>query len=209
MIYTDENIPLAEPLWRKRVTARLDAASKILEQTCFVRLKIQDFRSWKSDPNSANLPEILKEFESKVPTEPGVLAMGFTAHKNYGGQMELGVARQPFCGQILLREEAPQITEVERLETLLHEVGHFLGAVHTSDESSVMRTILHERHARNVNFVIGFDPLNALAMNLWVRQFRRGDGKRLRTLHPDILTEMKAVYQMVLKIADEQRAAGV
>lgn len=210
VIYTDENIPLAEALWRRRVAQRLEAASAVLEKTCFLRFEIREFKSWKSDPRSASLPEVLKDFETQIPAEPGVLAMGFTAHKNSGnGPTELGVARQPFCGRILLREEAPQITEVERLETLLHEVGHFLGAVHTSDENSVMRTVLHERHARDVNFVIGFDPLNALAMNLWCRQYLRGDGKRLRTIHPDILAEMEAVYLMVKRIADDQRAAGV
>lgn len=210
VVFTDSNIPLAEKYWQNRVRQRVAAASKILEQTCSVRLAIQSFQSWESDPKCANLAEVLKDFESKVPETPGVLAVGFTSHRNAAGQVtELGVARQPFCGRILLREEAPQITEVERLETLLHEIGHFLGAVHTSDENSVMRTILHERRSRNVNFEIGFDPLNALAMNLWARQFRRGDRKRLRTIHSDVCEELITVYQLVQQIAKDQQAAGV
>jgi len=208
-IYTDANIPLAEPLWRKRVNQRIEEASRILERTCFVKLEIQGFESWVSDPECEDLPAVLKDFEAKVPEEQGVLAIGFTAHRSVPGvSTELGVARQPFCGKILLREEAPQITEVERVETLLHELGHFLGAVHTADENSVMRTVLHERHARAANFVIGFDPLNALAMNLWIRQFRRGDGKKLRSIHPDICAELLTVYKMVQHFAETQKAQG-
>lgn len=209
-IYTDTNIPLAEALWRKRVNQRIEDASRILERTCFVKLEIRSFEQWSSDPQCENLPEVLKDFEAKVPEEQGVLSIGFTAHRNAPGcGTELGVARQPFCGKILLREEAPQITEVERLETLLHELGHFLGAVHTADESSVMRTVLHERHARAANFVIGFDPLNSLAMNLWVRQYRRNDEKRPRSVHPDIAMELLTVYKMVQKFGDVQKEQGV
>ena len=209
-IYTDTNIPLAEVLWRKRVNQRIEDASRILERTCFVKLEIRSFEPWTSDPQCENLQEVLKDFEAKVPEEHGGLSIGFTAHRNAPGcGTELGVARQPFCGKILLREEAPQITEVERLETLLHELGHFLGAVHTSDENSVMRTVLHERHARDVNFVIGFDPLNALAMNLWVRQYRRAEEKRPRGIHPDIAMELLTVYQMVQQFAASQKEQGI
>lgn len=208
-IYTDKNIPLAEALWRKRVNQRIEDASRILERTCFVKLEIRSFEPWVSDPQCENLQEVLKDFEAKVPEEQGVLSIGFTAHRNAPGcGTELGVARQPFCGKILLREEAPQITEVERLETLLHELGHFLGAVHTADENSVMRTVLHERHARDVNFVIGFDPLNALAMNLWVRQYRRAEEKRPRSVHPDIAVELLTVYKMVQQFAQIQKEQG-
>ncbi len=210
VVFTDTNIPMAEKPWRERVGARIRAASEILERTCFVKLEIRDFRNWESDPKSRTLRDVMKDFEQKTPLEKGVLAMGFTAHKNIAeSQTELGLARQPFYGRILLREEAPQITEAERLETLLHEIGHYLGAVHTSDENSIMRTILHERHARNVKFEIAFDPLNALAMNLWARQFRRGDGERLRTIHPDVCERLEVVYRLIQRLAEEQKAAGV
>ncbi len=209
-IFTDMTIPLAEKLWRQRITERVANASEILEKTCFVRLEIEAFHSWESDPKSKNLREVMGDFEKKVPNIPGKLVMGFTAHQNASGERtELGLARQPFYGRILLREEAPQITEVERLETLLHEMGHVLGAVHTSDENSVMRTILHERRSRHANFTISFDPLNALAMNLWVRQFCRGDRIRIRTIHPDVRDELENTYRLVQQIAMDQKAAGL
>ncbi|MDO4630427.1 MAG: hypothetical protein Q4C70_14710, partial [Planctomycetia bacterium] len=210
VIYMDESIPMAVAPWEKRVRERVAEASAILEKTCFTRLEIQEFKSWQSDPKCENLGDMLKDFEGKSRLPQGVLAIGFTANRHAPHtRMELGVARQPFMGPILLREEAPQITEVERLETLLHEMGHFLGAVHTSDENSVMRTVMRERLARDVNFTIAFDPLNALAMNLWVRQFLRGDGKRVRTIDPDVVDGLEAVYRMVQRIAEEQKAAGM
>lgn len=210
VIYMDESIPMAVAPWEKRVRERVAEASAILEKTCFTRLEIQEFKPWQSDPKCENLGDMLKDFEKKASVPQGVLAIGFTANRHaQHTRMELGVARQPFHGPILLREEAPQITEVERLETLLHEMGHFLGAVHTSDENSVMRTVMRERHARDVNFTISFDPLNALAMNLWVRQFLRGDRKRVRTIDPDVVDGLEAVYRLVQRIAEDQKAAGM
>ncbi len=210
VIYMDESIPMAVTPWEKRVRERVAEASAILEKTCFTRLEIRGFKSWRSDSKCENLGDMLKDFEEKALVPQGVLAIGFTANRHaQRTRMELGVARQPFMGPILLREEAPQITEVERLETLLHELGHFLGAVHTSDENSVMRTVMRERHARDVNFTIAFDPLNALAMNLWARQFLRGDGKRVRTINPDIVDGLEATYRLVQRIAEDQKAAGM
>src|SRR5262249_18510429 len=65
--------------------------------------------------------------------------------------------------------------EPERLEVLLHELGHFLGAVHSPAPDSVMRPILGDRIARVKDFRITFDPVNVLAMSLVSEDMRARD----------------------------------
>jgi hypothetical protein len=49
---------------------------------------------------------------------------------------------------------------------LLHELGHVFGAVHIADSDSLMRPKLENRRARDRQFLLGFDPVNTLVMNL-------------------------------------------
>lgn len=210
-IFTDENIPLTFEVWKKRVEARIEKASQILERTCLLRLEIVGYSTWRSNPESPDLKTILEDFERQVPILPQALSIGFTAHRNFdgtGGRTELGLARSPFYPRILLREEAPQITEVERLETLLHEIGHFLGAVHTSDQNSIMRSTLKDRRGRISEFSISFDPVNTLAMNFWIREYRRQKEQRLTTLRDDTRQKLLSAYRMIRAIGEQQKKVG-
>jgi hypothetical protein len=51
--------------------------------------------------------------------------------------------------------------EPERLEALLHELGHYLGAAHSPDPNSVMRPVIGDGRARSNRYRLGFDPTNA------------------------------------------------
>jgi hypothetical protein len=64
------------------------------------------------------------------------------------------------------------MSEPEREEVLLHEVGHYLGAVHSPDPVSVMRPVLADNQAIRTNFRIGFDPVNMLLINLVAEEVR-------------------------------------
>jgi hypothetical protein len=59
------------------------------------------------------------------------------------------------------------------LELLVHELGHFFGAAHSPETNSVMRPLLADKQANSTRFRIGFDPLNALAMNLVTEEMGR------------------------------------
>ena len=206
-VMCDDKVPLVRDVWEKRVRARIQAASDILEKTCFVRLHVMDVGSWKSDNDAEDLRQLLRDFESKVSVAPATLAMGFTAHKNWGknGMTELGVTGHPFYPYILIREAAPQTTEVERLETLLHEMGHYLGAAHSSDENSIMRTTMKDRRGRLSDFVISYDPLNTLAMNFWVRQYHLAKGPFTpEKIETDIRQKLIATYGLFRKAAEFQ-----
>ncbi|MDO4574487.1 MAG: M12 family metallo-peptidase [Planctomycetia bacterium] len=209
-IYADENIPLVFDIWKRKVEARFAEVSKVLEKTCFVRLEIVSFSVWRSNPESPDLHTLLQDFERQVPLTPKTLSIGFTSHRNFvkAGVTELGVARTPFYPRILLREEAPQITDIERLETLLHELGHFFGAVHTTDDNSIMRMVLKERLGRKAEFCISFDPINTLVMNFWIREYRRQEMRQIATLRNDSRLEIIGAYRMICEFADRQREQG-
>ena len=73
---------------------------------------------------------------------------------------------------ILVREWSATMSEPEREEVLLHEVGHYLGAVHSPDPVSVMRPVLADNQAIRTKFQIGFDPVNTLLINLVSEEIR-------------------------------------
>ena len=80
--------------------------------------------------------------------------------------------RGPLHSHILVREWSPQMSEPERLEFLVHELGHFLGASHSPEPDSVMRPVLGDQPGRSARaFRIRFDPVNTLVMS----HGRRGD----------------------------------
>src|SRR5205085_7080037 len=116
-----------------------------------------------TDNNINNFDKTLAEFEQNVKPEPARLAIGFTSQYEVPrGAFHLGGTRGPLHTHVLVREWSKHISEPERMEVLLHELGHFLGAVHSPAPDSVMRSILGDRIARVKDFRITFDPVNVL-----------------------------------------------
>ena len=105
--------------------------------------------------------------------------------------MRLGGTYGPFQSHILIREWAQHISEAERLELLIHELGHHLGAVHSPEPDSVMRPILGDRQARCAAFPIRFDPVNTLAMYLV--------GEEIRIRHVHSFARMSTPTKMRLR----------
>ena len=101
------------------------------------------------------------------------MAIGFTTHYEWvQGEMHLGGTHGALASHVLIRESPGQVSEPERLEVLVHELGHFLGAAHTSDKTSVMRPMLGDRQSAAKCFRIGFDAPNTLIMSLVAEEMR-------------------------------------
>jgi hypothetical protein len=98
---------------------------------------------------------------------------------------------------MLVREWSNRINEPERLEVLVHELGHFLGAVHSPEPDSVMRAILGDRQARANSFRIGFDPVNTLAMNYVAEAFPTGRIGRFANLPLATQLELSKLYREI------------
>ena len=108
-----------------------------------------------------------------------------------------------------MREWSQIASEPERLEILLHELGHFLGAVHSPERDSVMRVLLVDKKARARTFQIHFDPLNALAMCLVSDELRRQPANRLAEMRLETQLELYKLYLEIVKTLPDDPAAKI
>jgi hypothetical protein len=189
-ILVDDDERAARPVWEKRLRGRITAASQILQRDCGVKLQVTGVGSWTSDNGIQDFSRSLDEFERQVKRHDERLAIGFTSqYALTRGQTHLGGIHGPLATHLLLREWSQIITEPERLEVLLHELGHFLGAAHSPERDSVMRPVLADRRARAVKFRIGFDPLNTLVASLVGAQLQSAERGNLAEL--DLPTQLQ------------------
>jgi matrixin len=194
-ILFDEDEVTPRVAWERRIRARFDEVSRVFEKSCFVRFRIVAIESWSSEDTITSLEESLGEFEREVDPAPARLAIGFTGqYKARQQYLHLGGTRGPLHTHLLIREWVNHNSEAERLEVLIHELGHFLGAVHSPESNSVMRRVLGDRQAREVKFRIGFDPLNTLAMCLLGQELRTRPLVRLADLRPATQMELRKLY---------------
>src|SRR5205085_2261216 len=128
-----------------------------------MQLQIVAIETWHVDPRITDFEESLREFETNVRPQPAGIAVGFTSRfPVHAGKEKLGGTRSPLHPFILIREHGPGTSDRERLEVLVHELGHFLGAAHSPETNSVMRPNLADKQANRRDFHIMFDPVNAL-----------------------------------------------
>ena len=90
-------------------------------------------------------------------------------------------------------------TEPERVELLAHELAHLLGAAHSPDPLSLARPTMGDGKARSAKFRIGLDPLNLLAVGIWVEELRSGEVKEWGDLRRWPGTRLRAVYKTIAR----------
>ena len=194
-VLVDQKEPMLQRFWEKRYRTRIAAASEIIERHCRIRFEVVALGTWTSDDGAQRLEPLIAEFERTVNPAPARLAIGFTGqYKALGDEKSMGGTRGPFRAHILIREWGRQITESERLEMLVHELGHFLGAVHSPERQSVMRPDISDRQSRARAFRIGFDAPNTLALCLIGEELRNRPLTHLGQLSPDTRDQLRAVY---------------
>ena len=215
LIDDDERTP--ETVWKPRLTDRLKKASEIFTKYCRMRFEIVEFGSWDSDDSVVDFNQSLHEFEKETTPPEGGIVIGFTSqYQRPAGPTKLGGTRAALHPWVLIREWPQHVNEPERLEVLVHELGHYLGASHSPEADSVMRPTLGDRQSRRVKFRIGFDPINTLAMNLLADELRvrpithlsevsRGTKEQLRAIYHDLAHAMPddGAAQMYLRLLNE------
>jgi hypothetical protein len=193
-ILVDEEEPATQRVWEERTRKRLRAASDMLEQLCQIKLEIVDVGTWQSDDTIAGFRAMLADFEKKVMPSPGRLAIGFTSQLlNSTECPQVGGTRGALHSHILIREWFGR-TEPERLEVLVHELGHYLGAAHSAEPDSVMRPKLGDGKAVSRKFRIGFDTHNTRIMSIFAEQIRSRDLNRLQDLRAETREQLRGVY---------------
>lgn len=142
-VLVDEEEVTKRKAWERRLTNRIHAASDVIARYADVRFVVREYGTWQSDDRIQDFSRTLTEFEQEVDPGKGRLAIGFSSQYRFQrGQNHLGGTRGPLRHHILIRENAPTVREVERLEVLVHELGHFLGAAHSTSPTSVMHQLL-------------------------------------------------------------------
>ena len=194
-ILVDQAQRAARQVWEPRLRKRVEAASEVLERQCGVRIEVVAVETWESSERLRQFGAAVRQFHQSVDPAPGRIAIGFTSqYREPDGRFHLGATRGAFFSHVLIREWTQHVSESERLEVLVHELGHVLGAAHSSDTSSVMRPVLGDRQARLRSFQIQFDPANTLAMNLIAEEMAHRNVFSVADLTPATRLRLSQIY---------------
>jgi hypothetical protein len=206
-ILVDDDEPSVRQVWEKRLTERLAQASDVFERHCRIRFEPVAVGTWESDDGITDFAQSLREFEREVNPAPARLAIGFTSqYELVQGQVHLGGTRGAMGSHILIREWPHRVSATERLEALLHELGHFLGAAHSPEADSAMRATIGDGRSNARGFRVGFDPPNTLIMNLVCEELRTRPVHGLAGLSPGTKAQLRGVYNSLLTLMPEDPA---
>lgn len=208
-ICVDEEEPARQQHWERRLRERVAAASEVLKKHAGVELKVVAVGTWDSDDTITDFFESLSEFERDAKPFPARLAIGFTSqYQVVQGRTHMAGTRGALNTHILVREWSQHMTEPERLELLVHELGHFLGASHSPEQSSVMRPVLGDRQAVRKGFLVRFDPVNTLVISMVGEELRRRRANRLVDMTIGTKARLRQIYQALSPTMPDDPAAN-
>lgn len=208
-ILVDQAEPARRQSWERRLRERVEAASEIFSRWFRLRFKVVASGTWNSPEPPVTFENLLRDFQQQVEPEPARLALGFTSHRPATSlDRRVGGIPAPLQPHILIREANPQMTESDRLEVLVHELGHYLGAAHSPEADSVMRQRLGEGPLRRGSPDIRFDPINALAVSLWSEEIRFRQIQAISDLTPETALRLTQLYGVLSEAFPEDNAAS-
>jgi hypothetical protein len=209
-IFVDEEEPTRQAVWSRRLRLRIAEASEILQKHCGIGLEVIDTGIWQSDNSNNDFNIAVGEFVKEANPGKAQLAIGFTSqYQTPRGRTHVGGTQGPLQRHIMLREWSKHLTESEKLEVLVHELGHYLGAVHSPERNSAMRPVPADRQSRAKKFVIHFDPLNALAMNLVAEEVRDRGVKQFEELSLSTKLKLRAIYTDIVPAFPDDPTASI
>ena len=192
----DDEQPLREHRWVKEYTERLEDASKILERSFGVKFEVVDHGKWDSDDKEVDFMRSLVELEREAPMGKADLVIGFTSqYQPILGRTHLGGGRGPITSHILMREWGQVVDHGERLELLLHELGHYLGASHSPENSSYMRPVIGRRTTPGGKLTGEMDPINTLIVAMFCEERFDHHAKSLAEFAPITKIRMHYAYK--------------
>ncbi len=208
-ILVDQAEPARRQSWERRLRERVEAASEIFSRWFQIRFEVVASGTWTSPEPPVTFENLLRDFQRQVDPEPARLALGFTSQRPATSlDRRVGGIPAPLQPHILIREANPQMTESDRLEVLVHELGHFLGAAHSPEADSVMRQRLGEGPLRRGSPDIRFDPINALAVFLWSEEIRFRQIEAISDLTPETALRLTQMYGVLSEAFPDDNAAG-
>jgi hypothetical protein len=207
-VFVDDDEMRHQRVWEPALRQRIAEASEILAAHGGPRFKIVAIGSWDSDDSDNDFFSSLREFESEASPAPAQVALGFTSQYVVSrGRIHMGGTRGPLHSHILLKERTRNVLETERLELLVHELGHFAGASHSPEPESVMRPVLGEGLQRRAGSAVRFDPVNTLVLSLAGDELRRG-ARKLADFAPATRRRLREIYTALEPTMPDDPAAG-
>jgi hypothetical protein len=206
-ILVDEEEPARQQSWERRLRTRVEAASAIFERYFRIRFQVVATGTWASDNAITDFFDALAEFEREVKPAPARIAIGFTSQwQMVRGRVHMAGTRGPLHTHVLVREGSPEVNEAARLELLVHELGHYLGAAHSPEQQSIMRPVLGSNRTAQPNLRIQFDPVNALAMGMVVEEIRRGNITETSQLQYVTRCRLEQIYKELGRVLTDDPA---
>jgi len=207
-VVVDEEERTPPPVWQRRLRERIDAAAAIINQYANIRFTVAEMGTWQSDNRVQDLNKSLRELEQEIEPTPCDIVIAFSSQYRFQkGVNGLGGTRGPLHTHILLRETAPNAFEPERLEALVHEMGHFLGAAHSKAPESAMRPIIGDGRARIPTYRIGFDQQNSQIIRLVAAEISALHIRRFQQLSKATRDRMMQHYQQLAEELPRDPAA--
>ncbi|RIK85851.1 MAG: hypothetical protein DCC67_03410 [Planctomycetota bacterium] len=208
-VLVDDDEVRPRKLWERTIRERIDRASSVLDAHCGLQLRVAAIDTWDSDDRQSDFNRSLMEFEREVLPAPGVVAIGFSSQYQIAtGRVHLGGTRGPLHSHILIKERSRNVLEPERLELLLHELGHFLGATHSPEPTSVMRPVIGQGLQRVAGAEVRFDPPNTLLLSLMAQEIRQRRIRDVGGLSPETRRRMREIYEAIDPTIGDDPASG-
>jgi hypothetical protein len=209
-IAVDDDEPTHRTVWEPRLRQRIAQASEVLERHCGIKLAVTSVELWDSDNKTREFVRSMREFEREVKPGAAQLVIGFSSQYDFStGQIHLGGGRGPLYPYIMLKERAPEVREPEKLELLVHEVAHFLGASHSPEPQSVMRPVLTISRLRATGERIYIDPVNTLLMSLMSDEMQRSDIQKFGNVSWATKARMLEIYKTLQQALPGDPAAVI
>jgi tetratricopeptide (TPR) repeat protein len=169
-VYAESDYAATAPRWQERMRGVIDDVNILVGPTFGVRFEVESFRRWEGAPRGSSTDKALDLLATKDPAEDVDWVLGLMAPLPLlsSSMHEIGMARElgrhfvmrgmadsetDFLKPLdLSKKEEQQLATARRwhkeISVFLHEWGHTLGAIHSSDEGNLMNpTYSHNGHS--------------------------------------------------------------
>jgi|GEM_PF-1035590 len=195
-VLADEEHPAQPAVWQEEFKRLFRSASEIFQQYCRVRFEVVGADTWQSDNTlGQDFGKLFEEFRREVSPAPAWLAVAVTSQWKLGHPNHVPAPYiPPLSTHLLLPAPQKNLSQQELFLLLLHQLGHWLGAVETPEPGTIMSQHFYADRERAFKEGLRFDPVNTLAMNLLAEEIRRRNIRTLSEVPRSTRRYLQAIY---------------